>query len=282
MIVDDPLQRGTPAGSLRYFAVLYAPPAARPLLHALYAFEAEVRDTVAATSHEVAHTRLQWWRTEIDRLLGGRPEHPVTRALLPLHAAGAGDLPLLHEALVAADADLAHLTLDTPAEVDALAFRAAGTIQTLAATAACLPHLPSPAERDFARELGIALARAEWLRDLRGDVAAGRLRLPLATLEDAGIEPGSLLQESLPAGLPPILEREKSALRAMLAALPERLDRAERATQRQGLVLAALHLRLLEQVDHGRELARTRAELAPWPRFWTAWRAAVRHGRAAG
>ena len=276
MIADDPLQRGTPAGSLRYFAVLYAPPAARPLLHALYAFEAEVRDTVRASRHDIAHTRLQYWRAEVDRVLGGRPGHPVTQALLPLQAAGA-DLSLLHEALVAADADLAHLTLDTPAAVDALAYRAAGTIQALATVAACLPRAPSPAERDFARDLGIALARAEWLRDLRGDIAAGRLRLPLATLEDAGIDPGSLLRESLPAALPPILEAEKSALRALLAALPGRLSRAERATQRQGLVLAALHQRLLDQVDHARELARTRAELAPWPRLWTAWRTAVRH-----
>ncbi len=276
MIADDPLQRGTPAGSLRYFAVLYAPPAARPLLHALYAFEAEVRDTVRASSHDVAHTRLQYWRAEVDRLLGGRPGHPVTQALLPLQAASA-ELSLLHEALVAADADLAHLTLDTPAAVDALAFRTAGTIQTLATVASCLPRAPSPAEHDFARELGIALARAEWLRDLRGDIAAGRLRLPLATLEDAGIDPGSLLREPLPAALPSILEVEKSALRALLAALPGRLSRAERATQRQGLVLAALHQRLLDQVDHARELARTRAELAPWPRLWTAWRTAVRH-----
>ena len=53
MIADDPLQRGTPAGSLRYFAVLYAPPAARPLLHALYSFEAEVRDTVRASSQKL-------------------------------------------------------------------------------------------------------------------------------------------------------------------------------------------------------------------------------------
>ena len=45
---DDPLQRGTPPGSLRYFAVLYAPIAARPLLSALYAFEAEIRDTARA------------------------------------------------------------------------------------------------------------------------------------------------------------------------------------------------------------------------------------------
>jgi phytoene synthase len=273
---DDPLQRGTPAGSLRYFAVLYAPPVARPRLQALYAFEAELRDTVTATSHDVAHTRLHYWRTEVDRLLGGRPEHPVTRALLPLHGAG-NDLPLLHEALAAADADLAYLTLDTPAAVDALAFRAAGTIQTLAVVAACLPRPPSPAERDFARGLGIAVARSEWLRDLRGDIAAGRLRLPLDTLEGAGIDPGSLLREPLPAALQSILEREKSALHTLFAALPDRLGRAECATQRQGLVLAALHQRLLGQIDHTRELARTRAELGPWPRFWTAWRTAVRH-----
>ena len=43
----------------------------------------------------------------------------MTRALLPLHSAGA-DLALLHEALVAADADLAHLTLDTPAGQDVI------------------------------------------------------------------------------------------------------------------------------------------------------------------
>jgi len=64
--------RGAPPGSLRYFAVLFAPAAVRPQLEALYSFEAEIRDTVAA-AHEVAHTRLQWWRGEIDRLAAGHP-----------------------------------------------------------------------------------------------------------------------------------------------------------------------------------------------------------------
>jgi phytoene synthase len=277
VIADDPLQRGTPAGSLRYFAVLYAPPAARPLLQALYAFEAEVRDTVAAPNHDVAHTRLQYWRAEVDRLLGGRPEHPVTRALLPLHGTGT-DLSQLHETLAAADADLGQLALDTPAAVDALAFRAAGTIQTLAAAAGCLPRPPSPAEHGFARDLGIAVARIEWLRDLRGDIAVGRLRLPLSTLDAAGIDPASLLREPLPAALPPLLEADKSALQARLAALPARLDRTERATQRQGLVLAALHQRLLAHVDHRTSVATFRAEVPPWSKMWTAWRTAIRHG----
>lgn len=64
-MTDDPLQCGTPPGSLRHFAVLYAPEPTRPLLAALYAVEAEIRDTARATSHDISHTRLQWWRGEI-------------------------------------------------------------------------------------------------------------------------------------------------------------------------------------------------------------------------
>lgn len=274
--MDDPLQRGTPAGSLRWFAVLYAPPAARPLLEALYAFEAEVRDTARA-SHDVAHTRLQWWRGEVDRLLGGRPEHPVTRALLPLRADGV-DLALLHEVLVAADIDLARLTLDSADELAAYAYRGAGSLQTLAAAASCRPRAPSPAELEFARRLGAAVQGTEALRDLRTDVVAGRIRLPLDQLEQAGIEPARLLDEPMPPGLGALLERRRAELREELLAIGGTLDRGERADQRQGLVLAALHARLLERIDQRTAVAQTRAELPPWSRLWTAWRTALRHG----
>ena len=202
----------------------------------------------------------------------------MTRALLPLQAAGTDDLPLLHETLVAADADLAQLTLDTPAEVDALAFRAAGTIQTLAATAACLPRPPSPAERDFARELGIALARAEWLRDLRGDIAAGRLRLPLDDARKRGHR-ARLAAAGFAARRAAADPRAREIDAARHAGRTARTAQPRRARRRNGRAWCWPRCTsdCCEQVDHGRELARTRAELAPWPRFWTAWRTAVRH-----
>ncbi len=159
-MTDEPLQRGTPPGSLRYFAVLYAPEPARPLLQALYAFEAEIRDTVRATSHDVSHTRLQWWRGEVDRLVAGRPDHPVTRALLPLRAAGA-DVSLLHEAMAAADFDLARVAPNDAREVAALAFRSHGSIQSLAAAASSLPRAVTTAELEFARCLGDTIAGVE-------------------------------------------------------------------------------------------------------------------------
>lgn len=273
---DDPLQRGTPPGSLRYFAVLYAPAAARPLLGALYAFEAEIRDTARASTHDVAHTRLQYWRGEIDRLVAGKPGHPVTQALQPLQEHGA-DLSLLHEALVAADIDLAHVAINDADELAALAFRAAGAVQTLAAMASRNSSQLADSEREFARRLGAAVAEVEWLRDLRGDVVAGRLRLPLDALSTAGVEPANLLQEPMPASLAQLLAARKARLGIELRALGNVLDRAARSAQRQGLVLAALHARLLDRVDHSAGIARTRAEVPPWTRFWTAWRTAVRH-----
>jgi 15-cis-phytoene synthase len=273
---DDPLQRGTPPGSLRYFAVLYAPAAARPLLSALYAFDAEIRDTARASTHDVAHTRLQYWRGEVDRLVAGKPGHPVTKALLSLRDCGA-DLTLLHEVLVAADIDLAHVTLNDEDELAAFAFRAGGAVQTLAAIASRSSAQLTRSESEFARRLGAAVAEVEWLRDLRGDAVAGRLRLPLDALAHAGVAPAELLLEPPPASLAQMLAARKARLGAELQALSRVLDRAERNVQRQGLVLAALHARLLDRIDHSAGIARTRAEVPPWPRFWTAWRTAIRH-----
>jgi phytoene/squalene synthetase len=150
-------------------------------------------------------------------------------------------------------------------------------VQTLAAIASRNSPQLTESERDFARRVGAAVAEVEWLRDLRGDAVAGRLRLPLDALGHAGVEPAHLLQEPMPASLAQLLAARKARLGAELQALPRALDRAERNVQRQGLVLAALHAKLLDRVDHNAGIARTRAEVPPWTRLWTAWRAAVRH-----
>lgn len=277
-MTDDPLKRGTPPGSLRGFAVTYAPPHAKPLLQALYAFEAEIDDTVRTTSHEVAHTRMQWWRGEIDRLIGGEPEHPVTRALEPLREIAGKDISLLHEVLVAADIELARLTFGKSQELEAYCFRASGSLQTLAAIACATPRAVADPEREFARRLGSAIKRTELLRDLRQHTTAGRLPVALDDLEAAGVDPRDLLAEQLSPALASLLEAMRLAMRKELQELPALLTSAEqRAAQRQGLVLAALHAKLLERIDHRQELARTRAELAPWTKLWTAWRTAVRH-----
>ncbi len=104
--VDEPVREAVPPGSLRHLAALFSGSPERPVVEARYAFEGELRRVAAAASHEAAHARLQWWRGEIDRLAGGRPTHPLARALLPLRGRRDVDLALLHEMLVGADLDL--------------------------------------------------------------------------------------------------------------------------------------------------------------------------------
>lgn len=273
---DDPLQRGTPPGSLRHFAATYAPVEARPLLAALYAYEAEIDDTVRTSNHDVAHTRLQWWRGEVDRLLGGQPQHPVTRALLPLRERARDDLSLLHEPLVAADIDLACLVLQDAREVEAYCFRAAGSIQTLAAVASSTSARLSDRERSFAHELGSCVHRTEMLRDLRAHLARGKLPIPLDALAAAGVDPAQVRPDSVAPALLDLLESMRQSLATQLCRLPAVLQPPERVAQRQGLVLAALHGKLLEHIDHRTGLARTRAEVPAWTKLWTAWRTAVR------
>jgi len=69
--------------SARYFALLYASAAQRPVLEALFGIEREVFDSLrAGLDHHVAHSRLQWWREECERAAGGRAVHPLTRGLV--------------------------------------------------------------------------------------------------------------------------------------------------------------------------------------------------------
>jgi phytoene synthase len=269
---------GAPPGSLRYFAVLFAPPPARPLLEALYGFDAEIRTTLSI-SHDAAHARLQWWRSEIDRLAAGRPTHPLAVALRPLRERGDVQIDLLHESLVAADLDLARMAYASWEELDAYCYRAAGSLQTLAAAVLAGERPVTETERRFAQQLGSAQRQAEMIRDFRYDLGRGRLYLPLQVVESVGLDPLALEKSPDLAEAAGLLAPWRARVSRSLRALPEFLpDRAQRSAQRHGLVLAALHEKLMERA--ARPAARRtaeRVEVGPLARLWTAWRTAVRY-----
>jgi phytoene/squalene synthetase len=102
------------------------------------------------------------------------------------------------------------------------------------------------------------------------------LPLPLAALEAAGVDPHSVRPDAMTPRLAAVLAATRDALRRELGESAQALPRQYRARQRSGLVLAALHERLLARVEHGHEIARVRAEVPAWIRLWTAWRTAVR------
>ena len=89
----------------RYFSALFAPAPARPLLFALYAFNAEVA-RVAESVREpmLGAIRLEWWRESAEGAARGTPRnHDVARGLAALFAEKGASLADF-EALVAARA----------------------------------------------------------------------------------------------------------------------------------------------------------------------------------
>jgi phytoene synthase len=267
-------------GSLRYFAVLFASPTRRDDLRALYATAAEIERCVHLANHDVAHTRLQWWRQELDRLVAGHAQHPITRALAGVRDAVRPDqLSLLHELTVAADLDLARFEYPTWQTLAAYCFRAAGSLQTVIAATLASPAPLSDGEREFARCLGHGIRQTEMLRDLTRDAAEGRWYVPREALDAHGLDLDAWRAGERPERREALrldwLDRITNDLRSA----GDDLDPEERARQRHGFVLRDLHLRLVA-VLRAETRENAHPDLPPWTKLWTAWRAAVRSPHA--
>jgi phytoene synthase len=246
----DYINRAAPPGSMRYFALQYAEPTQRDALTALFVIDNEIRASVHA-AHEVAHTRLQWWRAELDRLTNRNAQHPAAKVLqttLP-----DADFSSLHELLVAADMDLARMTYNTADELAAYLVRSSAAL-----------HFATDAN---ASALATVIRRVETIRDLAIDTRAGCVYWPLDELDAAGVALDALRTN-----------RMTDAIRALLANEVQRLEAQFETLQtstRPLAVVAQLHRKLLRQIAKSDyDVFAQRHELRPLQKVWTAWRAA--------
>ncbi len=253
---SDFLNRAAPPGSMRYFALLYASAKQRESLTALFVIDAEIRASTLA-AHEVAHTRLQWWRAEIDRLVNRNAQHPATQTLQA--AMPAAEFSILHELLMAADMDMAHMTYNTGPELNAYLHRSGGAIFELA----------SRSTDGNARRAGALIRRVETLRDLTIDSRNGRVYWPLDELENRKISIEQLARGQSTDAIRRLLATEIARLRAEFDVL--------QILYRPLIVLAKLHVQLLNRIERANcDVFSQRHELGPWKKSWTAWRAARR------
>jgi 15-cis-phytoene synthase len=270
--LDDSLvNRAAPPGSMRYFSLLYAPEDRREQVCALYVIDAEIRESAQSVNHDVAHTRLQWWRGEIDRLINGNPQHPATRLLHEAHAVESASYSKLHELLAAADMDLARMTYSNMRELRAYCSRSGGAIQELMAAQLLAPAPLDEANRATANRIGIGVRQSEILRDLRQDTRDGRVYLPQDQLTAHSVTLEDLRGRE-------VAPRLKTALREFQDAVQKELQSALAAVSaplRPLAVLGALHRRLLKRIAaQDFDVATSRIDLGPIEKPWIAWRAA--------
>lgn len=273
--LDDSLtNRAAPPGSMRYFSLLYTPEERRDAVLALYVIESEIRESSRSASHDVAHTRLQWWRGETDRLVNGNPQHPATKVLFASALGDRAAFGKLHEVLVAADMDLARMTYTDQRELRVYSSRSGGAIQELVASQLVAPGTLDETTRAAANKLGVGIRQAEMIRDLRQDAFDGNVYLPLDVLEKHNLKPDQLRARDMDPKL-------KEALSSFRDTTIAELKPPPRGPQTQHLrpvlVLAALHRKLLDRIAARNYAVTTeRIDLGPIQKPWTAWRAARR------
>jgi phytoene synthase len=274
--LDDSLvNRAAPPGSMRYFSLLYAPEDRRDVLLAMHVIDAEIRESAQGPNHDVAHTRLQWWRGEIDRLVNAAPQHPATKLLGERTRQPRRSFAKLHELLVAADMDLARMTFANAQELRAYSSRSGGALQELIAAELVAPDSLSEELRLHANLLGTLLRQVEMLRDLRQDAYDGHMYLPLDVLDRHGLRVEQLRDRDYAPEVKVALKTFGDSIRTELDRKPPSREPRLRAVY----VLCALHRRLLDRIAaRNFDVAHERIDLGPIEKPWVAWRAARASG----
>jgi phytoene synthase len=237
----------------RYFSALFAPAGLRPLLFALYAFNAEVA-RVAETVREpmLGAIRLEWWRETAEGAARGAPRHhDVARGLSALLAEAPVALADL-EALIAARAF--DSSAECFADFEALESYLASTSGAVMGMAARVLG----AEPERTAQAALAYGLAGILRSLPFHNGRHKLYLPLDLLSALKLTPEDFFH----------LEKGDKRLAAAIRQTALKAKEhflAARAAQKPGPALAAVlpaalvpvYLRML-----GREVPIHRRQMA--------------------
>jgi phytoene synthase len=264
-------QKAAASGSSFYYSFLFLPAERRRAITALYAFCREVDDVVdEGGDPQVAAAKLAWWRTELGALFAGKPQHPVTRALLPFVEKFSLEGAKLGEIIDGMEMDLRQSRyLDWPS-LETYCYRVAGVVGLLAAG---IFGYRDERTLEYARKLGIAFQLTNIIRDVGEDARKNRIYLPMDELKRFGVPAADILQAKQTPAFRELMafqaQRARTYYEEAMAALP----RGDRRTQRAGLVMAAIYRALLREIENdGFQVLAQRTSLTPLRKLWIAWR----------
>lgn len=269
-------EKAAASGSSFYYSFLFLPKARREAITALYAFCREVDDIAdECTDFQVARTKLNWWRGEIDNLYKGQPQHPVTKALAPAVAAYDLSAEHFHEIIDGMEMDLEYNRYQDFKQLQLYCYRVASVVGLLSAA------IFGYSNRDtlkYAHDLGMAFQLTNIIRDVGEDARRNRIYLPLDELARFGVLEKDILQgresEQIQQLLDFQIERAEGFYDRALNALPAE----DRKQQRTGLIMTAIYRTLLREIkaDGAQQVLNARVSLTPLRKLWLAWTTWIR------
>ncbi|HXV12281.1 MAG TPA: presqualene diphosphate synthase HpnD [Burkholderiales bacterium] len=264
-------QKAAASGSSFYYSFLFLPEEKRRAITALYAFCREVDDVVDECSDPaLARTKLAWWRTEVEAMYRGTPQHPVAQALATVLPRFRLSQEHLNEIIDGMQMDLDRNRYPDFAALREYCYRVAGVVGLLSAE---IFGYQDPRTLEYASDLGLAFQLTNIIRDVGEDARRDRIYLPLDEMERFGVRPADVLggheEESLRRLIDFQIERALGIYRQAFDKLPA----IDRAAQRPGIMMAAIYRTLLEEIRaDGCRVLRQRIALTPVRKLWIASR----------
>jgi 15-cis-phytoene synthase len=257
-------QKAAPDGSSTYYALRRAPASRQPLLTALFALYRELEETVKETSDPtIGRTKHAWWQSELGRLDGGEPTHPVTKAL---QAHGG---PALDHASLAAVVDGFGMDLDQARYLDWPGLR-----RYLDQVGGVFASVVAGGDESWAAPLGSALMLAERVQEIGDDARHGRIYIPIDELQRYNVTAADIINRKYGEAFTQLMrfqtDRARRALDQAVAAIPS----SERNAQRVLLAQAALSRARLDEIEReGFQVLHQSISLTPIRKLWISWRA---------
>ncbi len=257
------------SGSSFYYSFMFLPRDKRRAITALYAFCREVDDVVdECTDEQVARTTLNWWRAQVAEIYGGKPQHPVAKALVPVVQQFNMSRENLLEIIDGMEMDLDQARYPDFKSLQLYCYRVASVVGLLAAE---IFGYTDRRTQKYAHDLGIAFQLTNIIRDVGEDARRNRIYLPMDELQQFGVTAAEILNAKETENFQKLMafqvERAQRYYRQALEHLPE----VDRKAQRTGLIMAVIYRTTLDEVvASGCHVLKERVSLTPLRKLWLA------------
>jgi phytoene synthase len=218
----------------------------------------------------VAASKLAWWHNEVRQAFAGKPNHPVTQALMP-HVPEFGiEEASLQSVIDGCELDLTqtryldypnltrycHLVAGVVGEVSAKIFG-----QTEAATTA------------YAHKLGQAFQLTNNIRDVGEDAMRGRIYLPVTELQQFDVKAHEILNRLDSERFQSLMQFQASRAHVLYDEALALLPANDWKHQKPGLMMASIYRTLLREIQAKKfPVLRQRVALTPLHKLWLAWK----------
>ncbi len=258
------------SGSSFYYSFLSLKEQKRDAIIALYAYCRAVDDVVDASAEaHIKKAKLDWWREEVNNLFQNTPQHPITKALLPVieHYDLAQEYFL--EILDGMEMDITIQRYASFKDLTLYCYRVASVVGLLSVG---IFGYTDKNTLKYAHNLGLAFQLTNILRDIHEDIQHDRVYIPQDELKRFNVDESALRNAEYSDGFYELMkfqvERANQYYQQAFDLLPE----TDRHTQRAGLIMAAIYRALLDKItQRNYQVLSERISLTPIRKLWIAW-----------